>query len=171
MIEALGEGTIEGTVEVLGRTVTLVVGNVCFIPKATHRLFSTGIIEKAGSTLIQGGGRMIIFDQLFDPATGRFKRQGKPVLEAPYDEPMNLYFLFWDIPQRISRVNEVKPKSNWDLWHRRFGHISDDALRKVPDFTTGSGSIGTKVNDHPCEGCNWGKSHHQPFHDSEHRAT
>ena len=51
-------------------------------------------------------------------------------------------------------------------------HPGKDALRHLPDHTTGVPSIDPQPpNSEVCEGCEFGKSHRKPFPPSEKRAT
>ena len=48
VVHGLGEGTVRGIIEVDGVRKTIELKNVCYVPKAGVRLFSTGTIEKYG---------------------------------------------------------------------------------------------------------------------------
>ena len=166
-ISALGKGTIKGIVTVNRKQVFMTITNVSYIPAASQRLFSTGMIETSGFTLVQGRGRMVIYNQLCTPGDER-RILGKQILEGVYRPSQNLYFLNMEV--LLPQSTHSTEKSNFRLWHQRFGHSSDDAIHKLPKHTKGVDSIGDK-DFTLCEGCEWGKSHRLPFPPSEKRAS
>ena len=163
-IQAIGAGTVKGLVKVNGgQRIWITLTNVAYIPNASGRLFSTGVVETSGHTLVQGSGSMVIYDRTFSHG----KVSGEKVMEASYNPLNNLYYMHMDILER----NEVHALTNpYRLWHRRMGHPSKEVIRRLPGNTKGADPVG--VEDHsPCEGCQWGKAHRAPFPASYKRAS
>ncbi|TFY52466.1 hypothetical protein EVJ58_g10003 [Rhodofomes roseus] len=165
-IAAYGEGTIKGVVHVEGKHIVSTITNVAYIPAASSRLFSTGVIERSGFTLVQGGGRMVIFDQPILHGSDRIR--GNKIMEAHHTPFNNLYMLHMEIMK--PQLAKSADKSNFRLWHQRFGHSSEEVIRQLPKHTKGVDSIGDKDKS-PCAGCQWGKSHRAPFPTSDKRAS
>ena len=164
VIQAIGSGTVKGFVTVEGgKRVWITLTNVAYIPNASGRLFSTGVVENSGHTLVQGSGSMVIYDRVFKHGTV----SGNRIMEAMYNPLNNLYYMFMDILDRNVANAMISP---YRLWHRRMGHPSKEVIRRLPGNTKGADPVG--VEDHsPCEGCQWGKSHRAPFPTSYKRAT
>ena len=162
-IEALGSGTIKGLTTVGKERMMITISNVAYIPQASGCLFSTGIVEKSGHTLVQGSGQMVIYDQPFMHG----KVSGNVVMEAPYNFLNNLYFSFMDV---LDRKMAALLSTPFRTWHRRMGHPSKEVIRRLPDHTKGVDPVGVE-DQSPCEGCQWGKSHRAPFPASSKRAT
>ena len=164
IIQAVGSGTVKGFVTVEGgQRVWITLTNVAYIPQASGRLLSTGIVENSGYTLVQGSGSMVVYDQAFTHGTV----SGNRVMEALFNPLNNLYYMFMDILDRNVANAMVNP---YRIWHRRMGHPSKEVIRRLPDNTKGVDPVG--VEDHsPCEGCQWGKSHRAPFPASYKRAS
>lgn len=112
-IKALGEGTIKGVCLVNGKHVSTTITNIAYIPQASGRLFSTGCIERTNYCLIQGSGKMVIYDQSFEHGR-KTQNIGKAIVQADYLSVDNLYLLYLEILDRKS-VRTVS--SDWKLWH------------------------------------------------------
>lgn len=167
-IEALGSGTIRGTCTLDdGRHTHVVINNVAWIPKASGRLFSTGCVETSGHTLVQGSGSMVIYDRQFSLGD---KVSGQTVLRGMHNPINNLYYLRLNLEKKgSSHAHQLT--SSYRLWHRRMGHPSKEAIRRLPQNTKGVDSVGDDTDTSPCEGCQWGKSKRAPFPISTKRAT
>ena len=175
-IACLGEGTIEGYTQVDGRRVNITLDNVSYIPAAREtRLFSTGTIERNGSFIYQGDGNMSIYNSR---PKGRVASGstveicGHRVIEAPYVPHLNLYVLPLVIRKGNTGVLDATSHAtlDYDIAHGRWGHPGKEALRRLPDATTGIDGIGPPT-DKPCDGCAKGKMSRRPFPPSEKRAT
>lgn len=125
-IAALGEGTIKGFCTVNGKRVFTTLNNVAYIPNASGRLFSTGCIEHMDYCLIQGSGRMVIYDRPFLHGQGT-QSIGTAIMEARFIPTNNLYIMFLEVLNKPS-MNTVS-SSNYHLWHRHLGHPSKEALK------------------------------------------
>jgi transposase InsO family protein len=60
--------------------------------------------------------------------------------------------------------------SNYDLWHRHFGHPGKKSVEELPGKVKGvPDHITALANPKPCDGCKFGKSKHAVFPSSESR--
>lgn len=174
-VYGMGEGTVKAYSSVEGKLVEITLHNVVYVPNASGRLFSTGTIEGNKYFLMQGDGQMSIWDKL--PIGGLthgsvIRMVGKRLLTARYAPRQNQYYL------RVKRLDRGETKvlnvkelqKSFELWHRRFGHLNDEAVKRLPKSTIGVPGIGPK-DFTVCEGCALGKKHRSPFPPSEKRAT
>jgi hypothetical protein len=106
----------------------------------------------------------------FDTKTeSGYSFSGGKLLEAKYSPAQNVYYFdIWiEAPLPLQSV-----VTEYDLWHRQYGHCGNGALSKVPSNTTGSGPVPQRPDSHPsCEGCAWGKSHRRSYWSSSSRAS
>ena len=171
-ILALGKGTVRGNTWVDGNKVPISLTHVYYIPKLRGRIFSTGTIERNGYSLVQGNGKMCIFDKLPEGAVkfgSTIHIKGRKILEAEYNVLSNIYWTKLELHNGQQIHLNV---SRFRTLHRRFGHVGKDALRHLPKNVRGVDSVDSPENeDEPCEGCAWGKSTRLPFPPSEKRAT
>ncbi|KAJ8463023.1 hypothetical protein ONZ51_g10516 [Trametes cubensis] len=170
VIQGLGQGTVKAETLVDGQRWTITLPNVCYVPMASARLFSTGTIEKNGYSLFQGARKMMIFDKQPEGAVdsgSTIRIKGRKILEAPYNPASNLYDLTLEI--LLNRRVHLNVRS-YKTWHRRFGHAGKEPLRHLPKNVKGVDQL-DPADDEPCEGCAFGKSHRLPFPPSEKRAT
>ena len=170
LIQGIGEGTVEAETYIDGVKWKITLPNVCYVPQASSRLFSTGTIEKNGYSLFQGDGKMSIFDKLPKGAVkhgATISIPGRKVLEATYTPESNLYNLLLEITSGNQLHLNIR---SHQLWHRRFGHAGKEALSRLPKNVKGVDAV-DPADSTPCEGCAFGKSHRLPFPPSEKRAT
>ena len=123
MILALGKGTVRGNTWVDGDKVPIALTHVYYIPKLRGRIFSTGTIERNGYSLVQGDGKMCIFDKLPEGAVkfgSTIRIKGRKILEAEYNVLSNIYWAKLELHngQRV-HLNV----SRFRTLHRRFGHL------------------------------------------------
>ena len=115
---------------------------------------------------------MCIFDKLPEGAVkfgSTIHIKGRKILEAEYNVLSNIYWTKLELHNGQQIHLNV---SRFRTLHRRFGHVSKDALRHLPKNVRGVDSVDSPEDeDEPCEGCAWGKSTSLPFPPSEKRAT
>ena len=114
---------------------------------------------------------MSIFDKLPEGAVkhgSTIKIKGRKILEGHYNPLNNLYDLALDI--QPGKIIHSATTTNYNTWHRRFGHAGKEALRNLPKNVKGVDHV-DPPDDAPCEGCAFGKSHRLPFPPSEKRAA
>ncbi|KAF7761821.1 hypothetical protein Agabi119p4_9813 [Agaricus bisporus var. burnettii] len=74
---------------------------------------------------------------------------------------------------RVVKIAETSYKTarliTYDIWHQRFGHISETALSKVPKATEPKVEIPSKTGT-VCPGCALGKQTQKPFYPNPKRA-
>lgn len=170
VVNGLGEGTINAGTVIDGVKWNITLPNVCYVPKASTRLFSTGTIERNGYSLFQGDGKMTIFDKLPKGSVvhgATISIPGRKVLEACYQPRSNLYELELEIADSLKLDLHVR---SYKTWHRRFGHAGKEAISKLPKSVKGVDAV-DPADVEPCEGCAFGKSHRQPFSPSDKRAS
>lgn len=157
-----------GTVKVMsiadGRNIECTVKNVLFIPQLRYNLFSVSRVEKAGMSVVFERGKALIYRDSEIVASGKrcdslYELDFEPIRKSENEKALS--------------CGQV-PK-DFELWHRRFGHISAKNLEvlvrndmvsglKVDNDKKQSGSI-------TCEPCIAGKLARKPFSRSEERRS
>ena len=150
VLEATAEGTV--TLEMLlpdGRTQRCNLQNALYVPKLSYNLLSVSKASEA--TKFNNSGCEIL------------NRHKKVVAFAT--RVGNLYYL--EFCRKLQQLNVVEKKSKERLWHRRYGHLGEQSLKKLArkelvlqfDYDA-TNSIGF------CETCTGGKLHHSRFETS-----
>ena len=103
---------------------------------------------------------------------------GPKMFVADYDSHQRLYWLHAKVQTRINPneshwvMSASVPSSEYDLWHRRFGHAGKKALEELPGKVKGvPDHIKALAESSPCDGCEFGKSKRGAFPPSESRAA
>ena len=154
MLEATAEGTV--TLEMLlpdRRTQRCNLQNALYVPKLSYNLHSVSKASEAGKTTkFNNSGCEIL------------NRHKKVVAFAT--RVGNLYYL--EFCRKPQQLNVVEKRSKERLWHRRYGHLGEQSLKKLArkelvrqfDYDA-TNSIGV------CETCTGGKLHRSRFETSE----
>ncbi len=65
-----------------------------------------------------------------------------------------------------------EPVQSWEIWHRRFSHISYNSLQKLHDLKLVDGfNVDTRTPKPDCIACTEAKQHQEPFNKNIHRDT
>lgn len=147
-IIATGIGDIKIIAKVYGTFLHYTVKDVLYIPVLKCNLFSVSKVEKQGKTITFNDGTVKIFDNNKLVATG--SRFGK------------LYKMNFLLDETAAL--SVSNNSDIDLWHRRYGHLNENHLKKLSsqDMVIGLPSFGNELKT-ICEGCLQGKQTRLPF--------
>ena len=154
MLEATAEGSV--TLEMLlpdGNSQKCTLKNVLYVPKLSYNLFSVSKASEAGKTA------------KFDNSGCEILNKDKRVI-AFATRVGNLYYL--EFCRKPQQLNVVGKESKERLWHRRYGHLGEQSLRKIArkelvdkfDYNV-TNTIGF------CETCTGGKLHRSRFEASE----
>ena len=140
----------------------LVLEGVWFAPTAAHRLLSV-------PTLASKGFRCEIQQQ----TSKIWDKTGRLVIQASALSSKNN--LHWFQSQQITPMNGQLSTLHGDdlfvLWHLRFGHASQNALRHASQHVLGFPSGDLSPSQSPCKGCLLGKMHDRSFPVSRKRAS
>jgi hypothetical protein len=141
----------------------IVLKDVWYWPGCHTNLVSQGILRDHESTY--NGERDTIV------------RKGKDIFRVKYDGPSRLHFIEWDKGNINKEDSHAMATSSKDIrtlsdpmevWHKRFGHLADEAVRKLQDTTIGANvlpPISPKRNEdgfqNRCHGCLLNKAKRQ----------
>ena len=150
LLEATAEGTVAlRTLLPDGNTKKCSLHNVLYVPRLSHNLLSVSKVAEAGKIT-------------------KFNRCGCEILNGDNEviafatKAGDLYYLeFCRNPQQLNVAEKVSKER---LWHRRYGHLSENSLQKLAkgrlverfDYNT-TNDIGF------CETCVGGKHHRSRF--------
>jgi len=73
-----------------------------------------------------------------------------------------------NVPNPVSLVTR---HPDYETIHRRLGHISDEAMRHVPDNVEGAEKVCFPNKKHVCRGCALGKLHQRSFPENSKRSS
>lgn len=160
-----GRGTVQLYSECEGITYSLTMENVLHIPKNKNNLISLGRWDREGRSYQGGEGRLTLFN-----ANGIPVARGNKVKN-------NLYRM------RLAYERKMKEKTNenvtyaahtksptWEIWHKRFGHISYGGLQKIYDLDLVDGFHVDSKSDKPdCVTCTEAKMTEQPYPKTQRR--
>ena len=152
-VEGPAEGTvILDTVLPSGRTQKCRIENVLYVPKLSYSLLSVSKVSEAGKIT-------------------KFNRIGCEILNkekkviATATRVGNLYYL--EYCRKGQNLNVAK-NNNEMLWHRRYGHISEQNLKSLANSELVEHfRYNSMKNIGFCESCIGGKQHRTPFGASE----
>ena len=140
--------------------IPVVIKNVLFVPKLQRKLLSISDITDKGSIVT------------FEGNTCTLQMEGKEFLLG--QKFGKLWRLYCDDEECFAvSVDSFKSKSSsTELWHQRYGHMSDGYLDilKRKDMVEGF-SCEKKGPNTPCEGCIYGKHSRTPFPKQSLRTT
>jgi len=138
---------------------------VYYMPGTTIRLMSMGQILQ-GNIHLEGDDKSLIF-------IGKDTEQ--TLIEA-FPNPLQSETIYWVNSKIISGKELITHTSmhadDYNLWHRRLGHPSDQVLSKVRDNTSNFPFKFHIPRESPiCSGCTKGKMHSRTFPENVKRAT
>ena len=159
---------------------SLILSEVLHIPEASDRFFAPRTALEKGCKIVMEGSQIecLEYGQVGGP----------PLFIAQYNQEERLYWLEANImiPGRTGQdiwhefILKAKPghklanqvsNSDYDLWHKRFGHPGKKAIEELPGNVKGvPKEIKAPAVAPPCDGCEFGKSKRGAFPPSETRA-
>jgi transposase InsO family protein len=158
--QAEGKGTVKIQTKVNGKQFLLVLEDVLYIPSNPQNLISLGRWDKAGGYYQGGDGKLIM--NLKD---GQTIATGTRINNHLYK--LNQI----TIPQYKSTNRDeqqtfvaANAAQDWEVWHRRFGHIGKDSLQTLHDKCLVDGLlVNTESPHYDCQACTQAKQHVEPF--------
>ena len=148
-----GVGTVRKSVMVDGRWVTLSFSDALHTPDLAHNLISIGCLDRRGCSVSFGGGKAIFVD----PKGAKFM-VGSAVGTMYQIELQPTPPTAFATPRSLTRPADL------ETWHRRLGHVSEDAIKRMQSdqMVLGLDITSTSVNG-KCEDCIFGKQSRRPF--------
>jgi hypothetical protein len=155
-LKATGRGTVVLDIELPGgKTKKCKLADALYVPDLTYSLISIAkasdaisstVFSKEGCEFLDADGKVV--------ATGR--RVGE------------LYWLNCRDKQQSARVTQESDSSREQLWHRRYGHLGTQNMKRLvqEDMVTGLNCKMTKKVG-VCEPCAEGKQHRTKFPDGD----
>lgn len=137
-VKVTGRGTVRLQIKSKNTVNTLVLKNVALVPDLGINLVSTGRLESQGISILTANNKstLIANNQYIGCATRN--------VSNPY------LYEFEYIPKETVLV--TTSTVDWDLWHRRLGHLSSDYMNKLHK------NFGKSKTNHFCEECHLCKS-------------
>jgi hypothetical protein len=145
------------------RILTSTIAPVYYCKGMGGRILSTNTFLQNGVTMTASENSTM----LLDPS-------GSPILSAKRGHGCcsnNLHFVFCRMIKNSGHVNRSVQDPSYEIWHQRFGHASDDALKRVPESSKTPIKIDFPRKKHTCPGCAFGKQHQKTFSENPQRAT
>lgn len=132
--------------------------NVFHVPGMGKNLFSVPQVTAIGKHVLFGPDSVKVFDE--------FETASVPVLCGRRCE--SVYVL----SAEAAYIEKTKTSQSVDLWHSRLGHVSYSKLELMMSKQLVAGLPNLPVvKDVVCSGCQFGKAHQQPFHQSSYKST
>src|SRR6267154_2345952 len=161
-IEALGRGTIEIITHVKNKNITVTLNDVLYAPKAVNNLFSISRLDEKGGRAKIDNGQITLFDKNHCVIA-----EGKRV--------NRLYLLDACTKNKVSKNSSTAKENSaddWEIWHKRFGHIGITGLQRLLKANLVDGFNVNEERPFPnCEACIQAKHAHNPFpKHAEHRS-
>ena len=131
---------------------------VYYMPKLTIRLLSMGTLLQQDLEMTGSSSRLIFKEK---------ETQEVFMTCVPHHHGQTIYW----VKSKIVKPQQVKASIKYEELHRRFGHPSEEVLRKVPLHTKGFDKLIVPKERSVCPGCAQGKMHQKSFPESQTRAT
>ena len=151
-LEATGQGNVSLEMRLsAGKTKRCVLRNVLYVPKLAYNLLS---VTKASEA-----GKVVKFDNVGCQIVNKYNKT-----IAVATKVGSLYYLEYNELKKNQQLNVIEKESKERLWHRRYGHLGEQNLKKLAgkrlvhsfDYDV-SKEIGF------CEACIGGKHHRSKF--------
>ena len=122
----MGHGDVVLLSQCEGRTYELQLKNVLHIPSNRNNLLSLSRWEGNGRTYVGENNQLTLVNGSGNPVA-----KGTKIRNSLYK--MDLVERWTEIQSATSNLSfaTTQEKPSWETWHRRFGHVSYDGLRKL----------------------------------------
>jgi hypothetical protein len=152
--------TQKGTVTFdLGNNDLMKIRDVHHFADIDRNLLSIATFTRAGLTVNFNDGQALILDNGTTIATGTFGSNNI------YEADFHVQYPATVPGQALALSASASTSTDINMWHRRMGHVSARALRKLPEATTDA-----KVDTHDdldfCDACSLGKMTARPYRKS-----
>ena len=150
-LEAMGVGDVGLEMKLSnGKTQKCTLTSVLYVPDLAYNLFSVSKASEAGMTAV------------FGDRGCRIKTADGKIIGAA-NHTGSLYYLDC-ISRHEFHVAEIDKHTIEDSWHQRYGHLSENALRKLAkDKLVDGFTYDPSKNLNFCEPCTQGKIHRNKF--------
>lgn len=151
----LGTGNVRKSTIYKGKRVELMFENALHTPTLVHNLVSIGRLDVSGKSVLFGNGVGTFLGSDGTPFMSgpRVGTMYELTLNAPGGDPTNA----------LAARSQNKP-TDLETWHRRLGHIGEDAIKSLNSQSLVEGLIiTTKELTGKCEDCIFGKQTRRPF--------
>jgi GAG-pre-integrase domain/Integrase core domain len=161
--KAEGRGTVVLISYYDGHKYMLELQDVLYIPTNQNNFLSLGKWDKGGGQYVGGKGVLTLIT-----------KDGKPVVHGTKVEN-NLYHLnvITSQPNKLL-LEQVKfvpqtlfihePAQSWEIWHKRYGHVSYSGLQKLLDHNLVEGfNVNSQSSKPDCIACTKSKQSIEPF--------
>ena len=164
ILQIFGHGSI--LMGVHGGSRPLLLKDVLYIPDASARLYAPRQPLELGHKITMDDKVLTLHEKSYD---------GPSLFVADYRKEDKLYWLDATIMKKSPSkpiISAVKAQSSdYELWHRRFGHAGKKQIESLPGNVEGvPKSIQSPASIPPCDGCEFGKSKRDAFPPSDKRA-
>jgi hypothetical protein len=163
LVPVVGKGTVFLSATVNGRTCPIRIYPVYYCPKFKSRLLSLGTFLQNGHKIRGDSEKLLLITA-----------DGKTSIEArPHGRGQTLFWVSTDCDHPADKftANSVVYSPDFEIWHQRFGHPSNDVIKKAAAFTKNFPSK-MIIPKEPCicKGCVEGKMTSASFPVSDTRA-
>jgi hypothetical protein len=159
-LQATGKGDIRIKSQVNGEWRNNIIYDVLFVPKLGANLFSVRAATKRGVKVVFDNDGVSITYNSSVVATGTSNGTNLYLLDF---EPVNHINEDTSVVNPISLLSKTNAASI-NTWHHRLGHLNTATIKKMESLKVADGLlISSSPQPSICEGCVYGKHHHQPF--------
>jgi transposase InsO family protein len=138
----------------------IVLNEVYYAPKGNQRLLSVIKLTKQGYTCT------------VDDKTRIWDTQGRLLITAsPVSNRSALHWFTSVTMTPRAAMNHLELNASYDIWHKRLGHCSKNAIRHLSTATSNFPAITVPETSPPCRGCLLGKATQRSFPPSEKRGS
>jgi hypothetical protein len=138
----------------------IVLNEVYYAPKGNQRLLSVIKLTKQGYTCT------------VDDKTRIWDTQGHLLITAsPVSDRSALHWFTSVTMTPRAAMNHLELNASYDIWHKRLGHCSKNAIRHLSTATSNFPAITVPETSPPCRGCLLGKATQRSFPPSKDRGS
>ena len=158
---AEGKGTVTIKTKVKDKEFQLTLTDVLYIPTNPQSLLSLGRWDKSGGIYHGGQGNLLMNTINSDTvATGTRINNHLYRLDNFIIQGLGMAIL----KQTTHTFNALEPKTSWETWHRRFGHLGISSLQTLLDKKlVTSLDIDLRSPKYDCKACTEAKQHAAPY--------
>lgn len=136
----------------------VILENVYHVPGMGKNLFSVPQITSTGKYVLFGPDQVSVYEDFETPSV--------PVLSGHRRDTVYV------LSAEAAYIEKTKNTQSVDLWHSRLGHVSYTKLDLMmsKQLVAGLPKL-SAVKNVVCSGCQFGKAHQQPYHQSNYKSV
>jgi transposase InsO family protein len=159
IVKIVGRGTVLLTAQYGTRKRLLKLERVQYIPSNKYNIFALGRWDTQGRRYQAANGALVLYN-----------KDDVPIVRG--DKISSHLYKFKLLPANETDILDTKyytfscrePLQTWETWHRRFGHVSYDGLRKLHTKRLIQGfTVDPKTPTPDCTTCTQAKQMRKPF--------